>query len=151
MSLSFIPRVLLLAASCLPALAHAALGESVATVRNDQAKMRAAARPSVQQAAYTVHEMQDAAGVVIREFAGADGVVFAVSWSGPVKPDLQQLLGKYFDRFRDAPRQPGAGHRHGGLRSDDLVVRSSGHMRAFTGIAWLPQRLPAGVRPEELQ
>jgi hypothetical protein len=30
-------------------------------------------------------------------------------------------------------------------------VRSSGHMRAFAGLAYLPQQLPAGVNVDDLQ
>jgi hypothetical protein len=33
----------------------------------------------------------------------------------------------------------------------DLVIESGGHMRAWSGRAWLPSALPAGVGAEVIQ
>ncbi|MBE7942836.1 DUF2844 domain-containing protein [Ramlibacter aquaticus] len=91
-------------------------------------------------------QSQQADGTVINEFAGADGQVFALSWQGPVKPDLRALLGPRFQAFlarAGRPRGPGAAH----VTTQDFVVSSSGHMGAFQGAAWIPSRLPAGFDP----
>jgi hypothetical protein len=144
-------RAALLAALALPLACHAALGDKVSSVQSDQKKMRAASRQVQDRAQFKVHEMQGEAGTVVREYESPDGVIFAVAWEGPVKPDLKQLFGKYFDQYRNADRSAHTGHRQSTVRQPDLVVRSSGHMRAFAGLAYLPQQLPAGVNVDDLQ
>jgi hypothetical protein len=134
-----------------PILCHAALGERVDSIANDAKTMRAGRAIRSEHNLYTMHEMRNDAGIVVHEYAGADGTVFAVTWSGPTKPDLAQLLGTYFPRYQAAGRTPGAGHRRSMLRDSDLVVQSSGHLRAFNGMAYLPQNVPQGVNVEELQ
>jgi hypothetical protein len=90
-------------------------------------------------------------GTVVREYFDAEGTVFAVSWSGPYRPDLKQLLGSHFPAFENAA----AGHDRRANRSrarvdtGDLVTQSAGHMGAFEGRAWLRSRLPAGFDPHE--
>lgn len=88
----------------------------------------------------------------VHEFTDANGTVFAVSWSGPFKPDLKMLLGRHFDAFKQAEGSRGAANR-ARLRVDttDMVVVSTGHMGAFEGRAWLPSQLPAGFDPEEMK
>lgn len=89
----------------------------------------------------------------VREFLNQDGAVFAVSWSGPVLPDLQQLLGPHFAEYSSAL----AALAHPGLQrsvrvaSSGLVVESGGHMRAYAGRAYLPARIPSGVSVAELR
>ena len=144
-------RAAILAALALPLACHAALGDKDASVQSDQKKMRAASREVQDHALYKVHEMQGEAGTVVREYESADGTIFAVSWEGPVKPDLKQLFGKYFDQYRNASRTEGAGHRHAVVKQPGLIVRSSGHIRAFSGLAYLPEQLPAGISIDELQ
>jgi hypothetical protein len=101
--------------------------------------------PSSPSALYTVHEMQTPAGTTVREFANADGIVFAVSWKGPFQPDLRQALGTYFDEYKTAPRARRYGHSHDIVEQPGLVVHSTGHMRSFAGIAYVPQLIPAGM------
>lgn len=144
-------RAAFLAALALPLACHAALGDKVASVQSDQKKMHAASREVQDRTQYKVHEMQGEAGTVMREYESPDGTIFAVAWEGPVKPDLRQLFGKYFDQYRNASRTDRAGHRHATVRQPDLVVRSSGHIRAFSGLAYLPGQLPAGVSVDDLQ
>jgi hypothetical protein len=134
-----------------PLVCHAALGDTGNSISTDQKRMRAATRNATEHAHYTVHEMQSEAGVTVREYVSSDGFVFAVTWSGPTKPNLGQLLGKYFARYQAAGRTAHGGHRHATLRNDDLVVQSSGHLRAFSGLAYLPQRIPQGVTIDEIQ
>ena len=102
-------------------------------------------------ASYTVHELLLPTGTTVREYLSPTGAVFAVSWQGPFKPDLRQLLGQYFDAFVAAPREAASTRSHMTLRTGTLVVHSDGHMRAFTGLAYAPQLVPAGVDPEGLQ
>lgn len=97
---------------------------------------------------YSSHVMQLENGTVVREFSNLQGVVFAVSWQGPVLPDLSELLGSYFKTFNTATEQARASGRRGGsmvLARDDLVVSSNGRMRDFFGYAYAPTLIPTGV------
>jgi hypothetical protein len=102
-------------------------------------------------AKYTVHEIQTPSGTTIREYVAPAGTVFAVAWQGPAMPDLRLALGKYFDRYIAAVAGKQTGHRQTEVREADLVVQSSGHMRSFSGRAFLPQLLPQGVAVEEIR
>lgn len=130
--------------------AHAVLGGDVASVGTDQVRMnvkQAARLAPASTAGYSVYEMTLPSGTTVRQYVStATGVVFAVAWSGPFKPDLQQLMGTHFSTM--LARQAGeiqAGHRFVSQQHSDLVVESGGHPRSFVGRAYLPQVLPAGM------
>jgi hypothetical protein len=142
---------LLLFTLSLPALAWAALGDNAASVQADQAKLKATLRPAITTPNYSVHEIQTPEGVVVKEFVATSGTVFAVVWHGPTMPNLQQLLGQYFNDYVAAAKAPHDGHKHLAISQPGLVVESQGHLRAFFGKAYLPTQLPAGVTPAELQ
>lgn len=137
-------RIGLVLLGLVPLSAMAALGDDVNSVQGDRLHMKVQTYSTQTAAAYTAHEMTDAQGVSIREFVAPGGKVFAVSWSGAAKPDLQQLLGSYFPQFVGSS----AGRRgHGVLTIHDpgLVVVAGGRMRAFFGKAWVPALVPANV------
>jgi len=140
----------MLAVVLLPHVASAALGEPEATVTDDVQQLKGSVK-SLQRSNYRVHEIQLPSGTILREFAALDGNVFAVAWSGPAIPNLRQALGRYFDIYVTAAKAKHAGHRHLEIQQNDLVVQSSGHMRAFSGRAYLPQSLPAGTTVAELR
>ncbi|HEY3657724.1 MAG TPA: DUF2844 domain-containing protein [Steroidobacteraceae bacterium] len=140
----------MLAAVLLPHVASAALGEPEATVTDDVQQLKGSVK-SMQRSNYRVHEIQLPSGTILREFAALDGNIFAVAWSGPAIPNLRQALGRYFDVYAAAAKVKHAGHRHLEIQQNDLVVQSSGHMRAFSGRAYLPQSLPAGITVAELR
>ena len=131
--------------------AFAALGGDVASVQSDQAHISASLRVS-QTNGYAVHELHSPTGSVVREFVSSSGKVFAIAWQAPSPPDLRQLLGPYFDEFQKAAalsRKPGRAPlvvEHSGL-----VVQLGGHMRSFTGQAYLPDQLPSGVQTGEIR
>lgn len=85
-------------------------------------------------------------GTVVTEYVTAQGVVFAVTWSGPVTPDLKALLGDtYFSRFVQNQRGRGTSpHTPLRIAAPDLQVVTGGHQGAVHGAAWLPQLVPAG-------
>lgn len=153
---SRIPRLILTLASGLALAAgaawpaRAALGERDASVDPDAVQFQARARVTTRPA-FTVHELHTPTGTVIREFVAASGVVFAVSWQGPFKPDLGQLLGSHFQRYATAPRSPGSTRSRLMIDQPDLVVHSGGHMRYYSGLAYLPQSLPPGVDAGQLR
>jgi Protein of unknown function (DUF2844) len=139
----------MLIAALSPCIAAAALGEPEASVDTDVARLRASIKVSA-RAEYRVHEMSLPSGTRVREFVGMDGTVFAVAWNGPAIPDLRQTFGRYFDTYVTAAKAKHAGHSQMQIRQSDLVVESSGHMRAFAGRAYLPQSIPGGVDIGEL-
>jgi hypothetical protein len=143
---------LLLACGMCGAMATLGQGPSVSmtgAVASPVAAAKAAASGSVAGSSlYSTHVTQLENGTVVREFSNSKGVVFAVSWQGPVLPDLTELLGSYFKTFKTAAEQARASGRRGGpmgLARDDLVVSSNGRMRDFFGYAYAPALIPTGV------
>ena len=130
--------------------AVAALGGTEASIAADQAKLKATRRIEAAPQ-YTVHEIRQASGTVVREYVSAQGQVFAVAWQGPQMPDLRQVLGSYFADYRAAAAAKRAGRGLVRLRQPGLVLHSGGHMRAFFGQAYIPQLLPAGVNIDEIR
>jgi hypothetical protein len=109
---------------------------------------------SATPASFTVNETTFGNGTVVREYVTSAGTVFAIAWQGPQMPDLSALLGSYFPQYVDGVKASRAALGRRGVASVDqstLVVRSGGHMGAFTGRAWLPQALPAGVTSQDIQ
>jgi hypothetical protein len=143
---------LALAALIAPLSANAELGGDVASVQADQAHMKSALRIQTAQA-YTVHELHETTGTVVKEFISPTGKVFAVTWSGPFIPDLRQLLGPYFDQYSQAAQTRVRHSRRSPLLIEEpgLVVQSGGHMRAFFGRAYLTSELPQTVRAEMIR
>jgi hypothetical protein len=130
---------------------RAALGSDVADVLTDSAEMQGVIK-LVTGEQYDVQEIAAGTGMRVREYVNRDGLVFAVSWDGPVMPDLRQLLGSHYAAYTEAL----SALTHRGLRSvrvasSELVVESGGHMRAYSGRAYLPILVPPGVPVAELR
>lgn len=103
-------------------------------------------------ASYTDRVRRFDSGTTTHEYVDVDGLVFAVSWSGPSQPDLRQLLGDYFSTMVAAARaQPNAGRAALWVQRADVVIVSGGHIGAFEGKAWLPNKLPSGFNPEGIK
>jgi hypothetical protein len=130
----------------LPAMAE--LGGSVSSIQADQEHMKGTRRVTT-TAAYSVHEIQAATGTMVREFVSPSGMVFGVAWNGPSTPDLQQLLGTYFGQYTQAIQDKRSEQRtvrgRRSIRQEGLVVEAGGHMRSFSGRAYLPQMMPQGL------
>ncbi|HEY2274548.1 MAG TPA: DUF2844 domain-containing protein [Steroidobacteraceae bacterium] len=129
----------------------AALGGDVSSVEADRASLKGALTGFRSGQSYGVHELTTASGVHIHEYV-AGGKVFAVSWQGPVIPDLRQVLGAYYATYAQAAAAPHAGgHRHLRVEQPGLVVESNGRMRAFYGRAWDPALLPANFSVADIR
>ena len=100
---------------------------------------------------YALHQISAPDGTVVREYTSPQGTVFGVSWKGPVMPNLKQLLGSYFTTFQQASQAPHP--RRGPLvvRTDQVVVESGGHMRAFRGRAYVPSLVPNNLTQAVVQ
>ncbi len=136
-----------------PLTMSASLGGDANSVQTDQSKMQGTLRTTSGDS-YTLHEIQTPTGVAVKEYVSTSGKVFAVTWQGPIHPDLRQLLGAYFDQFVQAEQAQRAQRRGRGpllIQQTGLVVQISGHMRSFLGKAYVPQMLPPGVRAEDLR
>jgi len=132
--------------------AHAALGGDTASVAADADALQGVIHSTPLQQ-YDIHDITSANGVRLREFQNRNGVVFAVVWSGPAMPDLQKLLGASYQTYATAVAAVNASGLKRPLRiaTPDLVVESEGHMRAYTGRAYLPALIPAGTSPADLR
>ena len=142
----------LLALACPPS-ASASLGGTAASVDADRVHMEGALLRVTRADAYTVHELQSAAGTVVREFVSPGGTVFGVAWQGPWIPDMKQVLGDYFERY-EAELRSRAGRRRRGpvsIETPGLVVQMSGHQRSFSGRVYVPQLIPQGVETASIR
>jgi hypothetical protein len=140
----------LAAAVLLSGSAQAALGAPYASIETDQAESHASLKVTA-RANYEVHELTLPSGTLVREYVTTSGVVFAVAWNGPSKPNLSQLLGPYFADLSAAAQNNRSGHNHLDLSRSDLVIQAGGHMRAFSGRAYLVAAIPAGVSSDDLR
>lgn len=104
-------------------------------------------------ATWTLQETRLDTGTTVQQLVRPDGVVFAVLWSGPVLPDVESLLGAYSSDFDAHLQQRRSLRQRGGtvaFTTQRLVLRSAGRMRDFTGHAYAPTLVPAGVRIQDL-
>jgi Protein of unknown function (DUF2844) len=127
-----------------------ALGGDLSSVQTDTVQMKGTLRVLNAQA-YTVHEIRTASGTSVREFANAAGKIFCVTWDGPFLPDMQQILGDYFEQAVQAAKSNRANHKTLVINEPGLVVQSGGHTRSFVGRAYLPDMVPAGVSLESMR
>jgi len=134
--------------------ARAGLGQTVASVEADRVSMKGQLQTR-SEPGYSVQEITAANGTVVHEYASSSGVIFAVSWSGPTMPNLQQTLGTYFAQYQaaeTAQRTTGmrAGHHHLAIRTPSLVVHAGGHMRQHFGLAYVPSLVPQNLSISDL-
>jgi len=144
-ALALAPAVLL------PSTARAALGDADTSIAADAATLRATLSPPVAHGPYVSQEMRSALGATVREYVSNSGTVFAVAWSGPFKPDMDVLLGRFADRYARSPRTPDSTRSQLRIEQPDLVVHASGGMRFYAGVAYLPQQLPEGINVGDLR
>ncbi len=139
--------------------AGAALGKAVPAASTSSAAVQMhgarvqAATPMLQSNAYSSHLTQLPNGTAVTEYATPAGIVFAVKWRGPVLPDLNDLLGDYFDTFNQITKQARLAGRRGTkvhVDVDGLVLTSSGRMRNFFGFAYAPALVPPSVNIDDV-
>jgi hypothetical protein len=148
--------VWLLSIACLmlalPIHGSASLGGDEGSVQTDRVHMQGALLRITRSETYTVHEVQAASGTLVREYVSPSGTVFGVAWQGPWLPDLRQVFGTYFEHYVQSVQ---AAHRRGHgpllIQEAGLVVQQSGHPRAFSGSAYIPELLPPGVGAETIR
>lgn len=103
---------------------------------------------------YSIVETRMSVGDILREYVSYDNRVFAAVWEGRNTPDMAVLLGKYFSQYRTAlmnQRTSRDSHIPIGVVLNDLIVYVSGRTGNVYVRAWLPEALPAGVRPDAIR
>src|SRR5271165_123417 len=151
------PALLSVLLLTLPLPVMAVLGDNAASVLTDQAQMKGTLR-SVDNHTYVTHEITSGSGTVVREFVSPAGVVFGVAWEGQFPPDLQQLLGPYYQQAQKAreksqqagSQQPRPRRAPIVVETPGLVLYETGHMRRFQGQAYIPQLVPQGVQASDI-
>ncbi len=135
--------------------ANAELGGSVATVTADHLFIKAATPIRLAaKKAYTIHEIESPYRTTVREYVSAEGRVFAVTWQGAHVPNLQQLLGSYFEQYATAAleaRSKIPGRHPINIQAPGLIVQTSGHTQAFSGRAVASDLVPPDITLEEIQ
>ncbi|MBT2790380.1 DUF2844 domain-containing protein [Paraburkholderia strydomiana] len=157
-------KIAMLAATVLPLASYAALGGPPVTGASMPLMLRAATPQSasasassqpaggpISAAPYSVRQSVDANGVTIREYMLSDNVVFAVTWDGPVRPNMRALLGSYFANYVASGQSGVRGSGPLIEGNDDFRIESAGRLGRFFGMAWVPRLMPAGVRPGDLE
>jgi hypothetical protein len=133
-------------------LAQASLAGDAASVSSDADSLHGVIQASILQQ-FQIQQIVTDNGIQVREYLNRAGTVFAVTWAGPVVPDLQQLLGTQFTVYAAAlaARDHLGLHRSVRVATSGLVVESDGHLRAYVGRAYLPALIPIGVSTAELR
>lgn len=137
----------------LPNLSVATLGEGAASITNDNNALAARVSQVVPQSLsnnkYQTSIIKTSNNITLKEFL-ANGKVFAITWNGPVYPDLKQLLGTYFPQMKTATK---AMNDLTSLRlnGQDFVFLQSGLPGMLSGLAYVPSLVPAGVNVFELK
>jgi hypothetical protein len=141
-----------LAVLVLPCAVDAELGGAMTGVQVDRAHLDARLT-STPRGTHTRHDMTLPNGGLVREFTNANGRVYALTWSGPGKPDLRSLLGGYFDRLQAGNTRinPRARRQPMQLVRSDVVIQTGGHMGYFWGVAYIPALAPVDFAVTDLQ
>src|ERR1700683_4556123 len=132
--------------------AMASLGGNVDSVTADRAHMNASITVTANNN-YNVHQIQGPEGTVVNEYVSSAGTVFAVAWHGDFIPDMQQIMGSYFDQYSAAlqSQEKHYGRHPLNIKQTGLVVQTGGHMRLYVGRAYIPSLLPQGFNPDQIQ
>lgn len=134
-----------------PRTASGSLGGDIASIAVDLGRLNGVDHVLAGRNAQ-VHEIRLPGGTIVREYLSSAGTVFAVTWHGPFRPNLRQLLGTYFDGFERVVRtETNRGRRPFVVEQPELVVHMGGQPRAFFGRAYVPDLIPQDVSPTDLR
>ncbi|WP_413289396.1 DUF2844 domain-containing protein [Bdellovibrio sp. HCB337] len=134
-----------------PAFSQATLGASVNSKATNLTAVNASQKVGSTEK-YSNYEYEQN-GNTVKEFSSSEGVVFAVSWRGISKPDLNALFGSYFNEYTEAfdkvPKQYGV--KSLSMKTTQMVIRRGGRMRDQSGFVYVPSLVPEGVNVEDLK
>ena len=129
-----------------PSVCQAELGSNIASVMAEKTEFNSQLTTS-NQYGVTVYIQTLSSGTVIQEYASADGVIFALSWSGRELPNLQVILGNYFKDYLTGIKQSRGAFS---INTESIAIQSAGMMGAFQGFAFLPKQAPVGFTIKNL-
>jgi len=129
-----------------PSVSQAELGSNIASVLAEKTEFNSQLTTS-NQYGVTVYIQTLSSGTVIQEYVSANGVIFAMSWSGPELPNLQAILGNYFKDYLIGIKQSRGAFS---INTESIVIQSAGMMGAFQGFALLPKQAPVGFTIKNL-
>jgi hypothetical protein len=136
------------------AMAHAQLGTTIAMVSGNLANTPDVVIHQADNPAVQWNESTDTSQIRVRQYVSAAGQVYAISWNGPAAPDLTALLGAWSGIYRQEALAalPTAPSLHASrVDRSDVVVETAVRLRSFSGRAWLPGAIPAGVLLTDIQ
>lgn len=131
---------------------YAGLGDGVKNINDDKALFKAQSLKVIQKGKFSIHEL-DVPEYKIREYVNSDQKVFAISWSGFTHPQMKQILSSYYDEFVEVAQKQKRTHgqRFRVIKTKNLTVMISGHMRNLKGKAFLHKGLPLGLSAYEIR
>jgi hypothetical protein len=145
---SILRVVLMLLVASVPA--WAALGDSVSSVDTDTQALNGT-HVMVAKVGYNLHQITMKDGSVVNEYASPAGVIFGVSWRSHITPNLSFLLGTYYTNYQQGTVVRRIPRRAITIEGDNFVFSSAGHMRSFSGRAYVPGLVPANLTAEVVQ
>jgi Protein of unknown function (DUF2844) len=125
--------------------AVAGLGENVSLVTRDATRLGATTPVRTPMAGYERHAFAAGTSTQVREYANANGTVFAVAFETRTLPDLKLLLGTRHDAYVRALHPGPSTHKVNTVTTPDVVVTIVKLPRGFAGTAHAPGLVPAGV------
>jgi hypothetical protein len=131
---------------------YAGLGDEVRKVNDDKVLFKSQSLKITKKEKFSIHELQ-VPEYKIREYVNSDRKVFAVARSGFTHPQMKQILYSYYDEFLEAAQKQKRTHgkRFRVVKTKNLTVMISGHMRNLKGKAYLHEGLPLGVNSYEIR
>jgi len=131
----------------------AVLGGSVDSIESDRQNLKSAETLKKTSAPlYSIHTITSDA-VTLNEFVSQDGLVFGISWSGTIHPDLESILGTYQSEYQLAASKTPLtrGLKKRSLQTSKLVIEQWGHPRHLQGRMFDPNLIPKGVSANEIR
>ena len=130
---------------------YAGLGDEVKKINDDKVLFKAQSLKVIQKEKFSIHELQ-VPEYKIREYVNFNQIVFAVAWSGFTHPQMKQVLSSYYDEFLEVAQKQKRTHgqRFRVIKTKNLTVMISGHMRNLKGKAFLHSGFPFGVSAYEI-
>lgn len=134
-----------LAMLVIPSAARATLGSDSASVFNDQHALGASIKTTAHDG-YTDMVLNLPRGGIVHEFINPRGQVFEVTWNTKgSRPDMNRLLGNYFNRFSGKNSGDSPTSRHAAKFDNDFELHSKAMNNYFSGTAHLPAYLPRNL------
>lgn len=136
----------------IPKYSFAALGDAPLIVENDVKNFASEPATETLNDNYKVYEFKTTQ-YILKQYTTTDGTVFAVSWRGDKIPNLKNVLGKYYDEFKNAElngqinREP---RRSLNIKTEKLIFNMSGHIHNKKGSAYDPKLVPSTFKMENI-